>query len=132
MVNSAHVLVVISDYSVFLVAVSAAGEMVNGAVRFALFAFLLVFYYHWMCDEEWSGMADEDEDSQEDLLGRLSSSLHTKSGDRVLKGDDGSYKQDSEGLHSSNNCKRTISFFSIKFICLLSFYCLQGKCCSKK
>lgn len=46
-------------------------------------------------------MEEDVEDSREDLIAKFSQSLHRKSGDRMVKGEEGHFKADFEDLHSS-------------------------------
>ena len=74
----------------------------NGTLRFVVIAFFLALYYHWLCDASWSdGEENDSEESHEDLISKLSQSLHRKSGDQVVKGDHDQMQPDLEdNLHT--------------------------------
>ena len=73
----------------------------NGALRFFAIAFLLALCYHWLGDDDWTDMEEDSEETQEDLINKFSQSFHRKSGDHVVKGENGKFKADLEELHSS-------------------------------
>lgn len=86
----------------------------NGALRFFAFAFLLALCYHWIGDEDsWSDVEDhEDASDTNELIAKFSQSLHRKSGEQMVKGDDRNFKADLDELHSS---KINITYFMLKF-----------------
>lgn len=72
----------------------------NGAFRFLVTAFLLALCYHWLGESDWSDMEEDHEDVvQDDFLTKFSQSLHHKSGDQVVKSEDGHFKPDFDKLH---------------------------------
>ena len=73
----------------------------NGALRFFAIAFLLALCYHWLGDGDWTDMEEDTDETQEDLINKFSQSFHRKSGDQVVKGENGKFKADLEELHSS-------------------------------
>ena len=74
----------------------------NGALRFFAIAFLLALCYHWLGEDEWSDVEEDVQDSREDLIAKFSQSLHRKSGERLMKGDNGNLKaSDLEDLQTS-------------------------------
>ncbi len=73
----------------------------NGALRFFAIAFLLALCYHWLGDDDWTDMEEDSEETQEDLINKFSQSFHRKTGDQVVKGENGKFKADLEELHSS-------------------------------
>ena len=75
----------------------------NGALRFFAFAFLLALCYHWIGDEDsWSDVEDAEDDSDtNELIAKFSQSLHRKSGEQMVKGDNRNFKADLDELHSS-------------------------------
>jgi hypothetical protein len=87
----------------------------NGALRFFAFAFLLALCYHWIGDEDsWSDV-DDNEEASEELIAKFSQSLHRKSGEQMVKGDDRNFKADLDELHSSNIMFTNSIYISIYF-----------------
>lgn len=90
----------------------------NGALRFFAIAFLLALCYHWLGDDDWTDMEEETDETQEDLINKFTQSFHRKSGDQVVKGENGKFKADLEELHSS---KSLLVILSYKLQCLVMF-----------
>ncbi|XP_046639866.1 uncharacterized protein LOC124320997 [Daphnia pulicaria] len=90
----------------------------NGALRFFAIAFLLALCYHWLGDDDWTDMEEDTDETQEDLINKFSQSFHRKSGDQVVKGENGKFKADLEELHS-----RQILIEEIRHSCLPRLVC---------
>jgi len=92
----------------------------NGALRFFAFAFLLALCYHWIGDEDsWSDVEDAEDDSDtNELIAKFSQSLHRKSGEQMVKGDNRNFKADLDELHS-----RQVLIEEIRHSCLPRLVC---------
>lgn len=96
----------------------------NGALRFFAIAFLLALCYHWLGEDDWTDMEEDNEETQEDLINKFSQSFHRKSSDQVVKGENGKFKADLEELHSRK--PNDVSCVYIYFLMLTKFF-LQVK-----
>lgn len=96
----------------------------NGALRFFAIAFLLALCYHWLGDDDWTDMEEDTDETQEDLINKFSQSFHRKSGDQVVKGENGKFKADLEELHSSKLPTMLVNFCDFTNAC---YYFLQDK-----
>lgn len=94
----------------------------NGALRFFAIAFLLALCYHWLGEDDWTDMEEDNEETQEDMINKFSQSFHRKSGDQVVKGENGKFKADLEELHSSKSLQ-----FRLQLKHLIILYSFSGQ-----
>jgi len=89
----------------------------NGGLRFLAVAFLLAFCYHWLTEDDWSDL-EEDNYKNQDFMRKFSQSFQQQSGDQVIKGNERNDEADLDGLHS-----RQVLLEEIRHSCLPRLVC---------
>lgn len=82
----------------------------NGSLRFLAVAVLLAFVYHWLIDDNWSEMEEDNYNAEEDFMWQFSQTFQPQSSRQMGKGNKEKFKADFEEIQSREYFR--VSFFN--------------------